>query len=1025
MSRSPKRINVFSKIQRDRSTSSRCRQGDKRRRERDVFHRLGVEEEVCPHTHKAAIKVPVHEERSRYQKVETVKGDSGSQSRENKSQVSKKKICLNHGHARKQIPSPLEYATLNSQKRAESIYHQQKKCIKDPVEIHHIKQREGKSVEDFMQIFKAKSRHVKGSPECMRIFEFMHGITNPELIKRLHVNISKLVDEMMKITIVFLQGEMTASNQARKKAPPVWKQQDVGRKQNFDRRGDFRDKDGTEGPMIIEAEIRGHFVHRIYVDGGLALEILCENCFNRLRPEVKSQMILATAPLIGFSGKIIWPMGQILLPVKIGDAEHFTSIWMNFVSSRIIPLECTMVSGPKARPSDIIQAAEERIKVAIHPEHLEQTIIIGSTLTEEGRKALCDLLRRGLGVFAWKSADMIGVSRHIAEHRLNVREGCSLNDKATYQRLVDKAFQKQIGRILEVYVDDLVIKSRTEHEIIRDIQNPEGNKHETKPKEMHIRNRGKHVPEKCTESDFQWTAKVEIAFKEMKKLIVKLPTLTAPMEKEELIVHLAAAREAVSAVLMTEREAKKMSVYFVSRALQGPEINYILMEKTSVKGHILVDFIVECPKDNSLDTPVETKEELSDLWTLFTEGSSCINGFEASLILTNPEGAKFTYALRFRFDATNNEAEYEALIVGLRIAKQMGVKNLQANVDSYLVANCVSGSYIAKEPGMIQYLEKVKVLSSSFKKFSIKQVPRSENKKANALSKIASTIFSHLTKQALVEELKEKSINKAKVLAVVEEVGDTWMTLIYNYLMEKILLVEKEKARVVRRKSERYVVINEVLYKKYYLGTWLQCVGPLQANYVLREIHEGSCTMHAETRFVVAKAIRTGYYWPTINVDARKLIRGCQDCQGPGKIKFLIVAMDYFTKWIEAKPVVTRTEAVILVEIGMPTIRTAEVDIVQNDEALGINLELLEEMREKAAIRKAKSNAKMEKYYDYKVRNTSFKHGDLVYMSNEASHAKESGKLSPKWEGPYEVTKALGNGAYKLRDHNGKLIPQT
>ncbi|GKB53099.1 hypothetical protein Tco_0903852 [Tanacetum coccineum] len=140
------------------------------------------------------------------------------------------------------------------------------------------------------------------------------------------------------------------------------------------------DEDGTEGPMIIEAEIGGHFIHRIYVDGGSASEILYEHCFNRLRPE---------------------PMGQISLPVKIGDAEHFTSTWMNFVvvrssspyngiierpgvrkiqvvpstaygklkfpvpggiltlrSSKIIPLECTMVSGPEAQPSNVIQAAE-------------------------------------------------------------------------------------------------------------------------------------------------------------------------------------------------------------------------------------------------------------------------------------------------------------------------------------------------------------------------------------------------------------------------------------------------------------------------------------------------------------------------------------------------------------------------------------------------------------------------------------------------------------------------------------------
>ncbi|GKG07532.1 reverse transcriptase domain-containing protein, partial [Tanacetum coccineum] len=72
----------------------------------------------------------------------------------------------------------------------------------------------------------------------------------------------------------------------------------------------------------------------------------------------------------------------------------------------------------------------------------------------------------------------------------------------------------------------------------------------------------------CTKmSDFQWTTEAEAAFKEMKKLIAELPTLTAPMEREELIVYLAAVREAVSAVLMTEREAKQMLVYFVSRAL--------------------------------------------------------------------------------------------------------------------------------------------------------------------------------------------------------------------------------------------------------------------------------------------------------------------------------------------------------------------------------------------------------------------------------------------------------------------------
>ncbi|GKE75581.1 reverse transcriptase domain-containing protein [Tanacetum coccineum] len=260
-------------------------------------------------------------------------------------------------------------------------------------------------------------------------------------------------------------------------------------------------------------------------------------------------------------------------------------------------------------------------------------------------------------------------------------------------------------------------------------------------------------------------------------------------------------------------------------------------------------------------------EVLPEPWTLFTDGSSCVDGSGAGLILTNPEGAEFTYAMRFRFEATNNEAEYEALIAGLRIAEQMGVKNLQANVDSRLVANQVNGFYTAKESGMVQYLNKVKTLAKSFKEFSIKQIPRSENKKADALSKIASTSFAHLNKQVLVEELKEKSINEKEILDVVEEEGNTWMTPICEYLTKEILPEDTKKARAVRRKAVRYAMINGTLYKKSFLGPWLRCVGPLQANYVLREIHEGSCSMHSGPRSVVAKAIQTGYYWPTMHMD--------------------------------------------------------------------------------------------------------------------------------------------------------------
>ncbi|GJV43349.1 reverse transcriptase domain-containing protein [Tanacetum coccineum] len=314
-----------------------------------------------------------------------------------------------------------------------------------------------------------------------------------------------------------------------------------------------------------------------------------------------------------------------------------------------------MVSRPEAHPSAITQAAEERIKVTIHPKYPVQTVAIGSTLTEEGRKALCRLLRRNLDIFAWKPEDMTGVPRHLAEHCLNVREGCHPvkqkkksqapeRNKAIQEeveKLIDASImkevhcyswlleggiplrvslQKQIGRNLELYVDDLVIKSRTKQEIIRDIEetfktlreinlklNPKkctfrieegtflGYKVNTKGikvcpdkveavlglpfpkclKDVHKLNgklaslnrflsksAKKALPffktlKKCIKkSDFQWTAKAEATFRKIKKLIAELPILTTPMEREELIVYLAAARKAVSVVLMTGMEIK-------------------------------------------------------------------------------------------------------------------------------------------------------------------------------------------------------------------------------------------------------------------------------------------------------------------------------------------------------------------------------------------------------------------------------------------------------------------------------------
>nr|GEW29571.1 reverse transcriptase domain-containing protein [Tanacetum cinerariifolium] len=669
------------------------------------------------------------------------------------------------------------------------------------------------------------------------------------------------------------------------------------------------EEDGTEGSMIIEAEMGGHYQKPV------------DSCKH---------------PLVGFSGEKIWPLGQISLLVKVGDEEHSTSTWMNFMvvrspshyngiigrprvrkiraipstahemikfpvadgivtlqSSRIIPLECSMVSKPGVSRSARNQVREEKIQVAIHLEHSEQTVAIGSTLIEEGRKKLCGLLRRHLDVFAWKPADMTGVPRHIAEHRLNVREGClhvrqkkrgqapernkaiseevkklveadiikevnyhswlsilvmvkKHDDNMTgvprniaehrlnvregclpvrqkkrgqapernkaiseeVKKLVEAdiikevnyhswlsnlvmtkkrwsnlpAFsrqgQKQIGQNLEVYVDDLVIKSRTEKEVIRDTEET----FKTLRKINMKLNPKKYAfgMREGTFLGYKVDAVLDLSspkcLKDVQKLNWKLASLNRFLSK---------SAEKSLPIFKTLKSAQRRVTSNgpgSRRGIQRNEtIDSVTFDVNGAKGKGGVNYVYgRCKRGHQRS--IDDREE----W----EASACLLRME------------FTYALRFRFNTTNNEPEYEALIAGFRIASQMGIQNLQENVDLKLVANQVNRIYIAKESSMIRYLEKVKNLANTFKGFSIKQIPRGENKKADTLSKIVSTSFAHLSKQVLVEELKEKEIDKKEILAVVEEEGHTWMTLVYEYLTEGILPEEKRKQGLCPARQE-------------------------------------------------------------------------------------------------------------------------------------------------------------------------------------------------------------------------------
>ena len=331
------------------------------------------------------------------------------------------------------------------------------------------------------------------------------------------------------------------------------------------------------------------------------------------------------------------------------------------------------------------------------------------------------------------------------------------------------------------------------------------------------------------------------------------------------------------------------------------------------------------------------KENQGDSWILNTDGASSSEGSGAGLVLVDPSGIELTYALRLNFPSTNNEAEYEALLAGLRMAREMKVEKLEVRIDSLLVVNQMKGEYEAKGKKMKKYLREVNQLVKQFKKCQVSHVPRSKNKKADALSKLASLTFAHLTKKVLVEVLEKSSIEEREVKDVVIEEETSWMTPIADFLSKGKLPENKDEAWRLKAKAKQYVIQDGVLYKKAYLAPLLRCVGSIQSNYLIREIHMGMCGNHAGPRAVVSKIMNLGYYWPTMHNDAQEEIKKCEACQihspiqhspkenlvpimaawpfhkwgmdivgpfpeGKGKVKFLLVAVDYFTKWPEVKP---------------------------------------------------------------------------------------------------------------------------
>ncbi|XP_057760140.1 uncharacterized protein LOC130980483 [Arachis stenosperma] len=346
-----------------------------------------------------------------------------------------------------------------------------------------------------------------------------------------------------------------------------------------------------------------------------------------------------------------------------------------------------------------------------------------------------------------------------------------------------------------------------------------------------------------------------------------------------------------------------------------------------LKAHILADFISELTPD---------EHHYNKAWELHVDGASSREGSGAGIVLKEGDKVIAEQSLQFHFSASNNQAEYGALIAGLRLAINLQVHSLTTHCDSLLVVQQIRGDIQVKDPLLERYWLIAKDLISKFSSFIILHVHREKNVRADILSKLATTRADTQTSALSQLTLKKPSIELLSITNI-NHLRD-WKTPFLKYINAGTIPKDELNSQHFRRKASLYTNIAGELYKRGFSQPLLKCLNKDEAEEVMDEVHKGVCGNHIGGRALAAKIIRTGYYWPTMKSrGCIAKVKACDNCQkhaavsmkpaevlhsievswpfhrwrldilGPfpiasSQVKFLLVSIDYFSKWIEAQP---------------------------------------------------------------------------------------------------------------------------
>uniref|UniRef100_A0A2N9HBP5 Integrase catalytic domain-containing protein n=1 Tax=Fagus sylvatica TaxID=28930 RepID=A0A2N9HBP5_FAGSY len=575
---------------------------------------------------------------------------------------------------------------------------------------------------------------------------------------------------------------------------------------------------------------------------------------------------------------------------------------------------------------------------------------------------------------------------------------------------------------------------------------------------------------------FVWNEESDRAFEHLKRYLSTPPLLSSPKEGEPLYIYLAASDKAVSAAIVRNGLREQQPVYYTSKTMSGAETRYLPLEKSVLALFTTAKKLPHYFQAHTMivltSLPLKALFRSSDFSGRISRWGAHLGAYDVHYRpRTSIKGqvvadfiAEFRTRAQLGFGASNNEAEYEALLHGLRAAKRLGAIFLDIRCDSQLIVNQLTGEYMAKDERMMAYRDLAKDLIKSFDKVNIKRVGREHNGHADSLAGLASSVAPDFRRTVVVEVQDSPSIMKGS---------------------------------------------------------------------------PGVCGGHTGGRSLAHRAIGQGYWWPYMQKDADQYVRRCEKCQlfapaihkpasqlnpisspwpfaqwgldlvGPlpratGNRRWLIVATDYFTKcfisdngtqfdsgpfkeycsefgirnhfsspaypqgngqaessnktilngikkrleeakgrWVEELPTILWTfrttprsstgetpysltygvEAVIPLEVGLPTLRSEQYDPEDNELMLAKDMDLVQERRDLAMIRLASYQGDLKKKYGRSINARSLAIGDMVLRRVLGSKRDPSqGKLGANWEGPYQIVSEAGLGAFNLKGMDGKPL---